>query len=324
MGWQWLSIVCASLNVPFLFMLLFIPESPVYLISTEQIERAHKILRVLRGPRWNVTKELTDIKVALEGRATYNVRLRDFASATVWKPFLIALSLMFFFQFSGINVILHYTVDIFQSADSSVEKFQATIFLGISLVVSNLWTLFVANKMPRRAMLIFSTFGISSALIGMGVYFHFKGLEEKLCLNGLSGNGTTSISTLSTNGTDLTTGSGSEDLKCEAIYTHSIRWLPLLLLMIYIFFFNLGYGAMIWITVAEILPLHVRSVATSLAVSFTCVCSFLTSHTYNDLKGKTKNKINFFLTNQTVFEKLLSKVQEFVKSTRMCQKYKIL
>ena len=86
--------------------------------------------------------------------------------------------------------------------------------------------------------------------------------------------------------TDL--AAGSEDLKCEAIYTHSIRWLPLLLLMIYIFFFNLGYGAMIWITVAEILPLHVRSVATSLAVSFTCVCSFLTSHTYNDLKGKTK------------------------------------
>ena len=53
-------------------------------------------------------------------------------------------------------------------------------------------------------MLIFSTFGISSALIGMGVYFHFKGLEEKLCLNGLSGNGTTSISTLPTNDTGKT------------------------------------------------------------------------------------------------------------------------
>ena len=72
----------------------------------------------------------------LEGRETYNVRLRDFASATVWKPFLIALSLMFFFQFSGINVILHYTVDIFQSADSSVEEFQVTIFLTASLLAS--------------------------------------------------------------------------------------------------------------------------------------------------------------------------------------------
>ena len=88
-----------------------------------QIERAHKILRVLRGPRWNVTKELTDIKVALEGRETYHVNIRDFASATVWKPFLIALSLMFFFQFSGINVILHYTVDIFSQLTAQLKNF---------------------------------------------------------------------------------------------------------------------------------------------------------------------------------------------------------
>ena len=135
LNWQVLSIVCASLNVPFLFMLIFIPESPVYLIHTEQIETAHKTLRVLRGPRWNVTKELTDIKVASEGRETYHVRIQDFFSAIVWKPFLIALTLMFFFQFSGINVILQYTVDIFQSADSSVEEFQVRIlfeyYLGL-------------------------------------------------------------------------------------------------------------------------------------------------------------------------------------------------
>ena len=82
----------------------------------------------------------------------------------------------------------------------------------------------------------------------------------------------------------ITNNTQLEEELCEAIYTHSIRWLPLLLLMIYIFFFNLGYGAMIWITVVEILPLHVRSVATSLSVAFTCVCSFLTSHTYSYLK----------------------------------------
>ena len=63
-----------------------------------------------------------------------------------------------------------------------------------------------------------------------------------------------------------------------------LGWLPLLILMVYIFFFNLGYGAMIWITVVEILPLHVRSVATSLSVGFTCAWSFVTSHTYKYLK----------------------------------------
>ena len=54
--------------------------------------------------------------------------------------------------------------------------------------------------------------------------------------------------------------------------------------MLYIFFFNLGYGAMIWITVAEILPLKVRPITNSLSVAFTCLCSFLTSHTYLPLK----------------------------------------
>ncbi len=37
-----------------------------------------------------------------------------------------------------------------------------------------------------------------------------------------------------------------------------LGWLPLLDLMVYIFVFNLGYGAMVWITVIEILPAHVR------------------------------------------------------------------
>ena len=46
--------------------------------------------------------------------------------------------------------------------------------------------------------------------------------------------------------------------ECPWTHTADIGWLPLALLMTYIFFFNLGYGSMIWITVAEILPIHVR------------------------------------------------------------------
>ena len=49
-------------------------------------------------------------------------------------------------------------------------------------------------------------------------------------------------------------------IDCPWTYTANIGWLPLALLMTYIFFFNLGYGSMIWITVAEILPIHVRYV----------------------------------------------------------------
>ena len=67
-------------------------------IHNLQIERAHKVLRLIRGKRWDVTKELTDLKVATEGREKHHVAVRDFVASSVLKPFLMALTLMFFFQ----------------------------------------------------------------------------------------------------------------------------------------------------------------------------------------------------------------------------------
>ena len=74
LNWQWLSIIFASLNVPFFILLIFIPETPVYLIGKNKIEPAHKILRILRGKRWDVTEELTNIKIALESEVRQKVK----------------------------------------------------------------------------------------------------------------------------------------------------------------------------------------------------------------------------------------------------------
>ncbi len=43
LDWQWLSIVLVALNAPYLVMLLLlVPDTPVYLVSTDQLERAHR------------------------------------------------------------------------------------------------------------------------------------------------------------------------------------------------------------------------------------------------------------------------------------------
>ena len=176
-------------------------------------------------------------------------------------------------------------------------------------------------------MLILSSLGISIALIGMGVYFYLKSLEKLECMMHelvLSNNSTETnvlLSTASAESLKSEETNLTEKSNCHATYTENIGmytnythtsyntsalrwhlytsgWLPMLILMVYILFFNLGYGAMIWITVVEILPLHVRSVATSLSVGFTCVCSFLTSHTYNDLKSEIKGMMCFFCSRE--------------------------
>ena len=73
LNWQLLAVVFASLNVPFFLLLLFIPETPVYLIGKNKIETAHKILRIFRGKNWDVTKELTNIKNASESEVKQKV-----------------------------------------------------------------------------------------------------------------------------------------------------------------------------------------------------------------------------------------------------------
>ena len=55
---------------------IFIPETPVYLIGKNKIEPAHKILRILRGKRWDVTEELTNIKIASESEVKHRVTKR--------------------------------------------------------------------------------------------------------------------------------------------------------------------------------------------------------------------------------------------------------
>jgi len=120
--WRWYSTFMAALHVPFFFMLLLIPETPVYLISKGQIERAHRVLRTVRGPRWDVAKELTDLKCAREvgaaderaGASCGGILAAFSELAAAAKPLSVSMGLMFFFQFTGIAAILGYTVDIFQ------------------------------------------------------------------------------------------------------------------------------------------------------------------------------------------------------------------
>jgi len=349
-NWKVLSIVLASLNIPFLAFLLFIPESPVFLITTNQIDRAHKVLRVLRGPKWNITAELTDIKVAQDvhkQQERRSLRPRDFWARGVLRPFLIALALMFFLQFTGINIILNNTPNIFRLAGSTIHASLATIIVGVALLLSNTLTVIVADKMPRRIMLLLSAFGISATLIGMGVFMHLKRLEEHCCALdsqtpyftyredqccassitvaraavidglratdeicgipptvgdeiGIRNNGSARVPrgvSVPLLGPSNQTLLQPYDAQCQQAYgawsmgnkpdcqayTRNLGWLPMLLAMLYIFFYNLGYGAMIWMTVVEILPQHVRSVAASLSGGFACLWYFLTTHTYRYL-----------------------------------------
>ena len=225
-------------------MVILMPESPVYLISKDKIEEAHKVLRRLRGKNWNVTKELTEIKKRTEGTGglSRKTAIADFFLPHIIKPVAIAFTLMFFFQTSGINLMLTYAPQIFADV-TNIDKFLANIFLGCALFASNTLTLLVAGKWPRRIMLLVSSLGCSVTLAVMGFSYQIKDWENA-CLNS---------SNLDSG--DLFSNESEIRIACS----YNLNWLPVLDSMIFIFVFNLGYGSLVWMTVVEVLPAHIRN-----------------------------------------------------------------
>jgi len=263
--WKQLAIVFAAINIPFIIMVLLMPESPVYLISKDKIEEAHKVLRRLRGKNWNVTKELTEIKKRTEGTGSTSSKtaINDFFLPHVIKPVAIAFTLMFFFQTSGINLVLTFAPQIFADV-TNIDKFLANIFLGCALFASNTLTLLVAGKWPRRMMLLVSSLGCSVTLAVMGFSYQVSDWE-KACINSSHfDSGDLALS----------------EIDRKAACSYNLNWLPVVDSMIFIFVFNLGYGSLVWMTVVEILPAHIRNFTNGLTVGWVGVLSFITSFSF--------------------------------------------
>jgi len=71
-------------------------------------------------------------------------------TGSVLKPFGISLGLMFFQQFTGINVFVYNTVSIFQSAGSSIEPRYATIIIGAVQLVFTITSGFFVNSLKMN------------------------------------------------------------------------------------------------------------------------------------------------------------------------------
>ena len=104
-------------------LLLFLPDSPKYLISQEKTTEARKSLQWLRGKNYNVDPEMSILtEENLKESEIGSISLKQlFSQRVYWQPFCIAMFGMFGQQFCGINVVLFYLQPIFEKAKSSVD-----------------------------------------------------------------------------------------------------------------------------------------------------------------------------------------------------------
>merc|ERR1712107_259306 len=154
------------------------PDSPVYLVTKHRMEDARNALLFFRGPKFDADSELSDIKNNVEAsQEVGSVGLSTLLSTSHYlKPLLISMTVMFLQQFSGVNAVLSYAVQLFEDAGlgDTIDSFTCNILVGVTQSVFVVVSMVLVDRFGRKILLITSDALMSVSMVGLGVYFLLK------------------------------------------------------------------------------------------------------------------------------------------------------
>jgi sugar porter (SP) family MFS transporter len=168
-SWRWMFVMGLFPALLLSIGMIFLPESPRWLVKKNQYADAMKVLQQLRNTT-DISGELDDIKNSLAIKQT---GLHNILSSCILPVLFLGIMLGFIQQVTGINTIIYYAPTIFQIAgfpDAS-SSILATVGIGLVNVLSTLFAIYYLDKLGRRPLLLNGLFGMCSSLIGLSIAF---------------------------------------------------------------------------------------------------------------------------------------------------------
>lgn len=171
-GWRWmfgLAVVPAAI---FGLGMLFLPESPRWLLKRGQRDAARAILFRSRAPS-EADMELREIEQSL-AQAQERGSWRDLLEPTLRPALLVGIGLAIFQQVTGINTVIYYAPMIIQSAGipSASGAILATAGIGAVNVLMTLVSMWLIDRIGRRPLLLTGIAGMTITLCVLGWAFH--------------------------------------------------------------------------------------------------------------------------------------------------------
>lgn len=163
-AWRWMFGLAAIPALILVIGLLFVPESPRWLMSRSEKQKARAVLEKIRETA-DVGTELAEIEADLRLQED---NWRELLNASLRRPLLVGIGLAIFQQFTGINTVLYYAPTIFQFAGirSASAAILATVGVGVVMVLLTVVALRLIDRVGRRPLLLY---GVAGMVLSLGV-----------------------------------------------------------------------------------------------------------------------------------------------------------
>jgi SP family xylose:H+ symportor-like MFS transporter len=166
-GWRWMFFSGVIPSLLFLFLLLFIPETPRYLMMKGKDNEALAVISKISGNENSLLIQ-REIKGTLQEK---NAPWLSFGFFIIFIGIVLAV----FQQFVGINVVLYYAGNIFRNMGASTDtSLLQTIIVGAINMIFTVIAIFTVDRFGRKPLLIIGAIIMSVSMISLGFSFYLK------------------------------------------------------------------------------------------------------------------------------------------------------
>ncbi|MDE1961770.1 MAG: sugar porter family MFS transporter [Xanthomonadaceae bacterium] len=250
-AWRWMFLMAVVPALIYGTIVLTVPESPRYLVARARLPEAKAVLRkvlALNDER-ALDAKLADIEHSL--RMEYRPRLADLRGkcAGLLPVVWVGIALSVFQQFVGINVIFYYSSTLWHSVGfSEADSFSITVFTSIVNVLITLVAIALVDRIGRKPLLAIGSAGMAVTLALMA-----------WCFSQASGTG------------------------AALVLPHDVGLVALVAANLYVIFFGVSWGPVVWVLLGEMFPNRIRAIALAVAAAAQWLANFAISYSFPSL-----------------------------------------
>ncbi|MCL2261384.1 MAG: sugar porter family MFS transporter [Fibromonadales bacterium] len=253
--WQWMFWIECIPAALYGVLVMFIPESPRYLVARKQPEKAGEILSKILSPSI-VAQKIQDIKNSLRSEVApkFSDLLEKVAGKTRLTPIVwVGIGIAALQQFVGINVIFYYGAILWQSVGFSQEDAMITSVITSAVNIGGtIIAILLVDKLGRKPLLLFGSLGMFVTLGTLAFIFGSAGLDAH----------------------------GNPEIHGITAYTAVVS------ANLYVICFAFSWGPVCWILLGEMFNNRIRGAALALGGLSQWVSNFAISSTFPILLAK--------------------------------------